>query len=228
MRRSAFVLIVMLSLAAVSAVAFTAVSIGGRHITAWAMSQSASAGTLMTASLVRQVTIAQGSDAFTVLTTNPTGEYLAHSLSSGDVLRPDDLFTRSMVTVPLAFKNMAPGLHGGDSVDIYGPSTASNGIGAPQAPEAVAAAAAGQSVQLYGRGITVVAAGSATAVLVPAAYEGFWVDLSVSGIDLVAVLSSGVQVPRGEMYTLQQAEQMLAAIADGTAGSTPPASPAGG
>ena len=38
MRRGAFVLIVVLSLAAVSAVVFTALSIGGRHITAWAMS----------------------------------------------------------------------------------------------------------------------------------------------------------------------------------------------
>jgi hypothetical protein len=83
-------------------------------------------------------------------------------------------------------------------------------------------------VQLYGRGITFVAAGSATAVLVPAVYEGFWVDLSVSGIDLVAVQSSGVQVPRGETYTLQQAEQMLAAIANGNNGATPPAVAAGG
>jgi hypothetical protein len=228
MRRSAFVLIVALSLAAVSAVAFTAVSIGGRHITAWAMSQSASAGTLMTASLVRQVTIAQGSDDFTVLTTNPAGEYLAHSVSSGDVLRPDDLFTQSMVTVPLDFKSMAPDLQAGDSIDIYGPSTTAGGIGTPQAPEAAAAAASGQTVQLYGRGITIVATGSATAVLVPAAYEGFWVDLSVSGINLVAVQSSGVQVPRGGMYSLNQAEQMLAAIANGTAGSTPPAAAAGG
>jgi hypothetical protein len=83
-------------------------------------------------------------------------------------------------------------------------------------------------VQLYGRGITIVSAGSATAVLVPAAYEGFWVDLSVSGIDLVAVQSSGVQVPRGETYTLQQAEQMLTAIANGTQASTPAADPAAG
>jgi len=57
MRRGAFVLIVVLSLAAVSAVVFTALSIGGRHITAWAMSQNASPGTRLTASLVRQVTI---------------------------------------------------------------------------------------------------------------------------------------------------------------------------
>lgn len=228
MRRGAFVLIVVLSLAAVSAVVFTALSIGGRHITAWAMSQNASAGTLMTASLVRQVTIAQGSDDFTVLITNPAGEYLAHSVSGGDVLRPDDLFTQSMVTVPIAFKSMAPGLQGGDSVDIYGPSSSTLGVGTPEAPAAAAAAASGQTVQLYGRGITIVAAGSATAVLVPAAYEGFWVDLSVSGIDLVAVQSSGVQVPRGETYTLQQAEQMLTAIANGTAGSTPAAEPAAG
>jgi hypothetical protein len=228
MRRSAFVLIVVLSLAAVSAVVFTALSIGGRHITAWAMSQNASAGTLMTASRVRQVTIAQGSDDYTVLTTNPAGEYLAHAVSDGDVLRPDDLFTQSMVTVPLAFKSVAPGLQAGDSVDIYGPSFSTLGVGTPEAPEAAAAAASGQTVQLYGRGITIVAAGSATAVLVPAAYEGFWVDLSVSGIDLVAVQSSGVQVPRGETYTLQQAEQMLTAIANGTAGSTPAADPAAG
>jgi hypothetical protein len=228
MRRSAFVLIVVLSVAAVSAVAFTAVSIGGRHITAWAMGQNASAGTLMTASLVRQVTIAQGSDDFTVLTTNPAGQYLAHSVSSGDVLRPDDLFTQSMVIVPLAFKSIAPGLQAGESIDIYGPSISASGIGTPQAPEAAAAAASGEAVELYGRGITIVAAGSATAVLVPAVYEGFWVDLSVSGIDLVAVQSSGVQVPRGEMYSLQQAEQMLAAIANGTAGSTPRAAAAGG
>src|SRR5450755_1357910 len=223
MRRGAFVLIVVLSLAAVSAVVFTALSIGGRHITAWAMSQNATAGTLMTASLVRQVTIAQGSDDFTVLTVNPAGEYLAHAVSDGDVLRPDDLFTQSMVTVPLAFKSMAPGLQAGDSVDIYGPSSSTLGVGTPEAPEAAAAAASGQTVQLYGRGITI-----ATAVLVPAAYEGFWVDLSVSGIDLVAVQSSGVQVPRGETYTLQQAEQMLTAIANGTAGSTPAADPAAG
>ena len=228
MRRGAFVLIVVLSLAAVGAVAFTAVSIGGRHVTAWAMTRNASAGTLMTASVVRPVTIAQGSDAFTLLTANPAGAYLAHSVASGDVLRPDDLFTQSMVTVPLAFKSMAPGLQAGASVDIYGPSTSASGIGKPQAPEAAAAAASGQTVQLYGRGITIVAAGSATAVLVPAAYEGFWVDLSVSSIDLVAVESSGVQVPRGETYTLQQAEQMLAAIANGQAGSTPATGPAGG
>jgi len=228
MRRGAFVLIVVLSLAAVSAVVFTALSIGGRHITAWAMSQNASPGTRLTASLVRQVTIAQGSDDFTVLTSNPEGEYLAHSVSDGDVLRPDDLFTQAMVTVPLAFKSMAPGLQAGDSVDIYGPSSSTLGVGTPEAPEAAAAAASGQTVQLYGRGITIVAAGSATAVLVPAAYEGFWVDLSVSGIDLVAVQSSGVQVPRGETYTLQQAEQMLTAIANGTQASTPAADPAAG
>ena len=228
MRRGAFVLIVVLSLAAVSAVVFTALSIGGRHITAWAMRQNASAGTLMTASLVRQVTIAQGSDGFTVLTSDPAGEYLAHAVSNGDVLRPDDLFTQAMVTVPLAFKSTAPGLQAGDSVDIYGPSSSTLGVGTPQAPEAAAAAASGQTVQLFGRGITIVAAGSATAVLVPAAYEGFWVDLSVSGIDLVAVQSSGVQVPRGETYTLQQAEQMLTAIANGTQASAPPAVAAGG
>ena len=148
MRRGAFVLIVVLSLAAVSAVVFTALSIGGRHITAWAMSQNASAGTRLTASVVRPVTIAQGSDDFTVLTTNPAGEYLAHSVSGGDVLRPDDLFAQSMVTVPLAFKSMAPGLQAGDSVDIYGPSSSTLSVGTPEAPEAAAAAASGQPVQL--------------------------------------------------------------------------------
>jgi len=34
------------------------------------------------------------------------------------------------------------------------------------------------------------------------------------------VQSSGVDVPRGQTYTLQQAEQMLAAIANGTASAS--------
>jgi hypothetical protein len=218
MRRSAFALIVVLSLAAVGAVAFTAVNLSSRHITAWVMTQDASAGTPLTGLLVHQSTIPQGSDDFTVLTTTPNGAFLSHAVARGDVLRPDDLFTQAMVTVPLSFKSLAPGLQAGDTVDIYGPGSAPlSGVGTPQAPQAAASAASGQSVQLYGRGITIVAGGTASAVLVPAAYEGFWVDLSVSGIDLVAVKSSGVQVPRGQTYTLQQAEQMLAAIASGNA-----------
>ncbi len=225
MRRSAFALIVLLSLAAVGAVAFTAVSLNSRHVTAWVMTQDASAGTVVTGSLVHQSTIPQGSDDFTVLIAAPNGAYLSHAVARGDVLRPDDLFTQAMVTVPLSFKSLAPGLQAGDPVDIYGPSSATaSGVGAQQAPEAAASAASGQSVELYGRGITIVAAGNASAVLVPAAYEGFWVDLSVSGINLVAVKSSGVEVPRGQTYTLQQAEQMLAAIANG---NTPPSSASG-
>jgi hypothetical protein len=218
LRRSAFALIVVLSLAAVGAVAFTAVNLSSRHITAWVMTQDASAGTPLTPLLVHQATIPQGSDDFTVLTAAPKGAYLSHAVARGDVLRPDDLFTQAMVTVPLSFKSLAPGLQAGDTVDIYGPgSAAASGVGTPQAPQAAASDASGQSVQLYGRGIAIVAGGTASAVLVPAAYEGFWVDLSVSGIDLVAVKSSGVQVPRGQTYTLQQAEQMLAAIASGNA-----------
>ena len=172
MRRGAFVLIVVLSLAAVSAVVFTALSIGGRHITVWAMSQNASPGTRITASLVREVTIAQGSDDFTVLTTNPAGEYLAHSVSDGDVLRPDDLFTQSMVTVPLAFKSMAPGLQAGDSVDIYGPSSSTLGVGTPQAPEA-------RQRPHPGRQCSCMAAGSRSSP--PAAPRPSWSQLRMRG-----------------------------------------------
>ena len=45
-----------------------------------------------------------------------------------------------MVTVPRAFKGMAPRLQAGDSVDIYGPSSSTLGVGTPEAPEAAAAA----------------------------------------------------------------------------------------
>ena len=212
-------LIMVLSLAAIGAVGYTVVNLNNRHISAWVMTQDASAGTLLNAALVQQVTIPQGTDAFTVLTASPGGGYLAHDLSRGDVLRPDDLFTQAMVTVPLSFKSMAPGLQAGEAVDVYGPAPASTTSQVPVAPGAAASAAAGQSVELYGRGITLVAISGGSAVLVPATYEGFWVELSVSGIDLVAVKSSGVQVPRGQTYALQQAEQMLSAIANGSAPS---------
>ena len=226
MRRSAFALIAVLSCAAIAAVAFTLLNLNSRHVTAWVMTQDASAGTQLAGSLVQEVTIPQGTDSFTVLSAPPGGAYLAHAVSRGDVLRPDDLLTQAMVTVPLSFKSMAPGLQAGDAVDIYGPSgTASSSVGVPEAPQVAASAASGQGVELFGRGITIVAASGGSAVLVPAAYEGYWVDLSVSGIDLVAVQSSGVDVPRGQTYTLQQAEQMLAAIANGTA--SPSASAAG-
>jgi hypothetical protein len=149
-------------------------------------------------------------------------------MSRGDVLRPDDLYTQAMVTVPLGFKSVAPGLQPGDAVDIYGPSgTSSSNVGTPEPPQAAAAAAAGPTVELFGRGVTIVAVGNASAVLVPAAYEGYWVDLSVSGIDLVAVKSSGVQVPHGQTYTLEQAERMLAAIANGNPPPQPASNPAG-
>ena len=218
MRRSAFALIAVLSGAAIAAVVITLLNLNSRHINAWVMTQDAAAGTQLSASLVQQVTIPQGTDAFTVLGAPPAGASLAHAMSRGDVLRPDDLFTQAMVTVPLSFKGTAPGLQAGDAVDIYGPSNPSSApVGVPQAPSAAAAAASGQGVVLYGRGITIVAASGGSAVLVPAAFEGYWVDLSVSGVDLVAVRSSGVGVPRGQTYTLQQAEQMLAAIANGTA-----------
>jgi hypothetical protein len=226
MRRSAFVLIAVLSCAAIAAVLFTLLNLNSRHVAAWVMTQDAGAGVMLSSSLVQEVTIPQGTDAFTVLSAPPSRAYLAHAMSRGDVLRPDDLFTQAMVTVPLSFKSMAPGLQAGEAVDIYGPSSASSSsVGVPQAPQAAASAASGQGVQLYGRGITIVAVSGGSAVLVPAAYEGYWVDLSVSGIDLVAVQSSGVDVPRGKTYTLQQAEQMLAAIANGTA---PPSTTATG
>ena len=218
MRRSAFALIAVLSCAAIAAVAFTLLNLNSRHVSAWVMTQDASAGTQLSGSLVQQVTIPLGADSFTVLSESPGGAYLAHAMSRGDVLRPDDLITHPMVTVPLSFKSMAPGLQAGESVDIYGPSgTASETVGVPEAPGAAAAAASGAAVELYGRDITIVAVSGGSAVLVPAAYEGYWVDLSVSGINLVAVQSSGINVPRGQTYTLQQAEQMLAAIATGTA-----------
>lgn len=219
MRRSAFGLIVALSVAAIGAVAYTVVNLNSRHIGAWVMTQDASAGTLLSTALVQQVTIPQGTDAFTVLTAPPSGAYLSHALTRGDVLRPDDLFSQAMVTVPLTFKSMAPGLQVGDTVDIYGPSAnAADATATPVPPGAAVSAASGQSVQLYGRGVTLVASGVGAAVLVPAAYEGYWVELSVSGVDLVAVKSSGVQVPRGQTYALQQAERMLSAIANGAGG----------
>jgi hypothetical protein len=217
-RRSGFALIVVLSLAAIAAVAFTVTSLTNRHIAAWVLTRDASAGTLLDGSSVRQVTIPQGGDDFTVLTTAPTGKYLAHPMSQGDVLRPDDLVTQSMVIVPISFKAVAPGLQPGDSVDIYGPSISSSPPPSGSiAPGSAAASTSGQAVQLYGRGVTIVATGNGSALLVPAQYEGYWVDLSVANIDLVAVKSTGIAVPRGQTYTLQEAERMLAAIADGSA-----------
>jgi len=226
MRRSAFLLIVALSVAAIGALVFTVVSLNNRHITAWVMTRDATAGMQLSSGVVQRVTIPQGTDDFTVLSGAPGGRYLAHAMSRGDVLRPDDLFTVAMVTVPLSFKSVAPGLQSGDAVDVYGPSTASTSVTVGQVPpETAVASGSGPGVQLYGRGITIVASGGASAVLVPAADEGYWVDLSVSGIELVAVTSSGVQVPHGQTYTLQEAEQMLAAIANGEA---PAASAASG
>ncbi len=161
----------------------------------------------------------QGTDDFTVLTTAPSGRLLAHAARRGDILRPDDLLDGTLVTVPITFKNAAPGLQPGDAVDVYGPAPAA----AATSGADIAAGGGGGANQLYGRGVTVVAVGSNGAVLVPAALEGYWVELSTSGIPLTAVLSQGIAVPPGRRYTLDDAERVLAGVADGAAAGGPSA-----
>lgn len=226
MRGRTYLLLTMCVAVIVAAIAVTVHSVTSRTVSAWVMTADAQAGTALGPANMHQITIHQGTDDFAVLTASPTGKILAHAVRHDDVLRPDDVLDGTMVTVPITFKTAAPGLQSGDTVDIYGPSSAS------VAASGADATSGGSANQLYGRGITVVAVTPSAAIMVPAMLEGYWVTLSTSGVPLTAVLSKGIAVPPGRRYSLSDAEQVLAGVADSAAGAStdsgPTASPTGG
>jgi hypothetical protein len=208
-------IIVILAAVIVFAVVLTVRSLTSSTMMAWAMSRDTPAGTELGPSDVHQITVHQGTDDFTVLTSPPAGKLLAHAARRGDVLRPDDLLDGTFVTIPISFKSAAPGLQPGSAVDIYGPAPTVDAVSGAGVP-----ASASGANQLYGRGITVVAVGADGAILVPAKLEGYWVELSTSGVPLTAVLSQGIAVPPGRSYTLGDAERVLAGVADNASGGS--------
>jgi len=127
--------------------------------------------------------------------------------------------------VPLRLQEHGARLQAGDSVDIYGPSSSTLGSARRRRPRR-------RRRPHPGRPCSCTAAGSPSSLPAaprpsgPAAYEGSGSNLSVSGIDLVAVQSSGVQVPRGETSRCSRPSRCLTAIANAAAGSTPAADPA--
>jgi hypothetical protein len=215
----AFALIAILSVGMLALLGFLVYDLHQRQLTAFVVTQDMAAGSQLTSSTVHSISVRQGADDFTVLQESPVGKTLAHAARSGDILRPDDILAQPMVSVPIGFKLAAPGLLAGDVVDIYGPVPQS--AQPPGQPVSPGSATAGpQGVQLYGRGIVLTSV-NPYAVSVPAQLEGRWAELAVSGVSLTAVKSSGVLVPCGQSYTIDQTETALAQIAANPNGPPP-------
>jgi hypothetical protein len=192
---------------------------GGAKTTAWVATGDLPAGTTIESSSVHQVQVPVGTDSLTMMTTSPAGKQLAHDVSTGDALRPDDFVTSAMVQVPVSFK-LAPGLVANDTVDIYA-------VGGDSTDATVSAA---QGTLLIARDISVVSVGDPTVISVPASQEALWVTLASSSVTLVASRSTGVNVPGADhAYTADEVIDLLAQLAsagNGDTGRDAPSSPA--
>lgn len=208
---------VLLAAAAVALVAATYA--GQRNVAAWEAGHDLAPGAVITAQDVRQVSVPQGGDAFRVASGSPVGARTTHAVAAGDLLRPDDLSSRVLVDVPVSLK-LSPPLQVGSSLDVYAVAPPA-GSGSP-----VPGVASAQPVSpvLVARGVSVVAIGPPVVIQVPAEQEPLWVALASSQTELLATLSSGVNVSSaGTGYDPSQAIQILNQLARG--GSTPAAGP---
>lgn len=216
MRRIAAIgAVVVAMLAAVAIAAVLLVENANAKTTAWVVTRDLVTGATVDATSAHQIQVPTGTDTYTVLTGSPVGKQVSHALHAGDVLRPDDLVTATMVQVPVSFK-LAPGLTANDVVDIYA-------VGSGSSTGAVNSAV---GTRLIARGISVVAVGSPSVIEVPANQEPLWVTLSSSSVTLIATRSDGVDVPSADhSYSTDEVLTILAELAAGTpvgSGSAPP------
>jgi hypothetical protein len=230
MRRGAYALLSACIIAAIALAGYLGLTLNHRHLTGWVAAQDIPAGTALTGGLVHEVSVPEGADDFTVLTSSPVGKVLSVSASRGDLLRPDDVLSAAMAALPISFK-LAPSLSGGDCVDIYGPAaattpfTGSSSTGPGGAPGPVGSI---PQMWLVGRGITVLSAGSPMVISVPARLEAAWVSLIASGTPLVAARSCGLQVPSSQALSAPDAASVLHDIAAQPTGPAAAASQAAG
>lgn len=224
MRRTlAIAAIVVAMLGAIGLGAGVLHAMAGATRIAWVVTANQPAGATLDASTIHQVNLPAGGDSLAVVSASPVGSQLAHAMTSGDVVRSDDLVTSSLVQVPVTFK-LAPGLAANDVVDIYaaGAATSNSAVNAVE------------GIRLIARNVTVVAVGTPSVIEVPAAQEPLWISLASSSVTLIAARSSGINVPAsGHAYTGSEALDLLAGLAAGGSSAsappstTPPASPTG-
>ena len=230
MRRGAYALLSACIIAAIALAGYLGVTLNHRHVTGWVTAQDIAAGTVLEGGMVHEVSVPEGTDDFTVLSSSPVGKVLGHSAVRGDILRPDDLLSAAMAALPISFK-LAPTLATGDCIDIYGP--AAGGVAPSTGPSSGDAIGWGQPVTaahmwLVGRGLTVVSTGSPTVIAVPARQEAAWVTLAASGTPLVAVRSCGLQVPSSQGYSAPDAASVLHDMASQPEATTGATAQAGG
>jgi hypothetical protein len=189
----------------------------------WVANQALPAGALISAQEVRQVSVRVGGDTFSVAQGSPLGERTTHAMSGGDLIRPDDVTAQVMAEVPVSLK-LSPPLSAGSTVDIYAISASSSSTGAGVASPSETAEPA--APVLVARGVVVVGAGPPVVIEVPAQEEPLWVALASSDTELMATLSSGVDVSASDGgYQSSQAVQILNELAQGQPASLPSPSP---
>jgi hypothetical protein len=211
---------------AAAAIALVGASNADRTESAWVANQDLPAGAVVAAQDVRQVSVRVGGDTFSVAQESPVGERTTHIISGGDLIRPDDVTSQVMAHVPVSLK-LSPPLSVGSTMDIYAISASSSptdaGVTSPSE------AAEPEAPVLVARGVVVVDAGPPVVIEVPAQEEPLWVALASSGTELMATVSSGVDVSAGSSgYQASQAVQILNQLAQGDPASMPSRSPGAG
>lgn len=206
-------------LAAASVALVAATYAGQRNVAAWEAAHDLAPGAAITAHDVRQVSVPLGGDAFRLGSGSPVGQRTTHAVAAGDLLRPDDMTGKVLVDVPVSLK-LSPPLQVGSSLDVYAVA------GAPGSANPLTGVASALPVSpvLVARGVSVVATGPPVVIQVPAEQEPLWVALASSQTELLATLSSGVNVSSaGTGYDPNQAIHILNQLARG--GSAPSSGP---
>lgn len=165
----------------------------------WVLTRSVGAGAALDRSNTREERIPATRDSYSYLTTGTAGRFAAHSLSPGDILRPDDVESAPLVAVPARLGGYQAGP--GEAIDIY--------------------AVDGGKATLVGRGITVI---NSSTIQVPALDEQLWIAVYGSSATLLAARSNGTGVPDGSTISGAEASHRLSVLAQ-QAGTAPSPAP---
>lgn len=162
----------------------------------WVLSHSVVAGAALDTTTVRQERIPGTAEPYPYLTSPPNGRFAAHSMSPGDILRPDDVESAPLVAVPV--KLVGYQATAGDVIDIY--------------------SVEGGRATLVGRGITVV---NSSTIQVPAGDEPLWIALFGSSTTLISARSNGTGVPDTASVSGADAARRLSVLAQSGSGPSP-------
>lgn len=172
----------------------------------WEVSQSVTAGEMLTADNVQQQRIPHAGDNLAYFTGQLKAgvSRAAHDMGAGTILFQGDVLEQDMALVNLPLK-APPQLSPGQKIDVY--------------------AQVGSQTVMVGRGLVVSQVntgnnGNNIAVLVPAADEPHWINLQASNVALFAARSSGIGVPQLRAQTIQDAIAALSGGATGAGGVT--------